>query len=361
MRSRYWITSLVVVGAAVGASLVAVDTTHPEPAPATSANLISNCAEVAPDNELACYTEQLTEVFNTKGLSAASAMLDEAALDRTPQAGRFAARCHETAHNLGKLVVIEPGVNYAALGPSACQSGFFHGIHSRIFAAYTTTANLLSAAATVCANSNEVLAIGSGGLGNGCLHAYGHELVRRSADEGNAVQSCETKHVGVSDTTNAVLDCLHGLYMEKFLAFEATETWTSPAAACARALTLGTTAGKVCFSESGVSAYRYSLTKNPAAAFQMCTTETTSSDLAVECAGGLGRAASSFLENEPEAIKEFCAAGIELYEPCLIEALTSAIQVTLQYSMLEYCAGMEQESYCRERLDGARAYVEENR
>jgi hypothetical protein len=352
------------MGAAAGASLLALTTAGTGTGTVAQqpvSALVAYCSNAPAEDELACYTEHLTETYNDKGLRAAADLIDEAALDRSPTAARFAARCHEAAHNLGKLVVVEPGMGYAALGPSACQSGFFHGIHSRIFATYSTTPALLAAAATICANSNEVLAIGAGGLGNGCLHAYGHELFLRGADEGASVQSCESEHVGVSDTQNAALDCLHGLYMEKFLEYENNEEWTSPAIACARALDLGSTAGKVCFSESGVSAYRYGLTESPAAAFALCTDATPSAELAMECAGGLGRAASSFLENDPEEIREFCAAGGRLYEPCLIEALTSAIQVTLQYSVLEYCTGMQQESYCRERLDGARAYVEENR
>jgi hypothetical protein len=299
------------------------------------------------------------QAYRTGGLEAASEKMLAGSRGIGMDPYRFAARCHDIAHALGKSIDLDREVDLETRGPSLCRSGFFHGVHLQRFSVHPTAAALVAAAPFVCAGSEALVRVGRGGVGNGCRHALGHELYLRGLDHVAAAAACETPAVATHNPESAVSDCLYGLYMEVFLRYESDSTYTDPRPICLDPV-LTPVAAFACTGEAGLSLYRLSLDTDPRTAFAICAEFATKLDAAVagSCAGGLGRSAGAFLENRRDLIESFCREAGSLYENCLIEAAAAIMEAEQDYSWATVCTGLSLYQYCESKMADIKNLVE---
>lgn len=326
-----------------------------------STPLVEACRTANRSEEVSCYTRIVLDEYEAAGLEAAAALIEEASNDRTSAAGRFAARCHDVAHNLGRAIDLALEGDLESRGPGTCRSGFFHGVHAQRFAEVPGASALSAAAEVVCAESASVVAVGTGGVGNGCRHALGHELILRGLDMDLAAQSCMRSPSNTENPESAVEDCLHGVYMEVFLAYEATEGRAEPATVCSTAADIGRPALLACVGEAGLSLFRLGFDTSPRTAFDVCRTLSSDVSVAESCAAGLGRAAAAFMESDESRVKQYCMAAGDLYESCLIFAVAAVMEAERDRSWLRICDGLAREELCVTRLEDVWALVETGR
>jgi hypothetical protein len=319
-------------------------------------DLVSACAGVPQDAEVDCFADMVVGAYHTDGLDAAAALMEAAAANPAPAAGRFAARCHDIAHALGKAVDVNAEPDLEQHAPQVCRSGFFHGVHFQQFAQYDTT-GLVAAAAKVCVGSENLIAIGAGGVGNGCRHALGHELVIRGVPTTEAATACTTPPQGTDNPQSAIEDCLHGVYMERFLQVEATENWAVPGTICGDAASVSIAAAAACYGESGLSLYRFGIDNTPQAAFAVCNELTAVPVVAESCIGGIGRTAAAFLENDEAGMRTYCAAAGTGAEVCLIESVAAVMEAEQDVTWKRICAGLALRDRCAAKLDDIEALI----
>lgn len=327
----------------------------------TSSPLVDLCRAVSQSEEVDCYTNAVLKAYNDAGLEAAATIIEAASNDRTPAAGRFAARCHDVAHNLGRAIDLDVEADLERRGPSTCRSGFFHGVHAQKFASVIGGEGLSRVAGTICAESASIVAVGSGGVGNGCRHALGHEFILRGLDASTAARSCTQLPMNTDNVESAIEDCLHGVYMEVFLAYEATEGRADPTVVCTPAGVVSKAALLACIGEAGLSLFRLGFDTSPRTAFGVCRTFASDAAVAESCAAGLGRAAAAFMESSEVSIKQYCASAEDLYEPCLIFAVAAVMEAEHDRSWLRICDGLIREELCIERLEDIWNLVETGR
>jgi len=321
-----------------------------------------DCTGVALEQEVGCFSSLVIQAYEDEGLEAASDVMLAGSTGIGIAPDRFAARCHDIAHALGKAIDIGLEANLESRGPSICRSGFFHGVHFQRFARYETPADLVAAAPYVCVGSELQVRVGRGGVGNGCRHALGHELHLRGLGHVEGAQTCEVPPIATHNPESAVSDCLYGLYMELFLGYEATASYTNPLPVCLDP-SISVLAALACAGEAGLSLFRMAERSTPSAAFDVCEEFSRSLDTTIgrSCAGGLGRSASAFLENDRSRTIEFCSASEELYESCLVDAAAAMMEAEQDYSWATICAGLSIEEYCRTKMQDITSLVETRR
>lgn len=318
-----------------------------------------SCVGLVGSEETTCFTEVFVDEYETDGLESAVALMEYTSTDPGMLGERFAARCHEIAHAIGLATRITFEPNLDSRAPTRCRSGFFHGIHSQRFAVHSGSAALLTVAPSVCVGSEVLIGVGRGGVGNGCRHALGHEMLLRGADPLDAARACMLPVVATHNPESAAADCLHGLYMEVFLTFEATGSYQDPVVVCAPARSVALAASLACIGESGPSLFRLGESDGTKSAFHSCTVFGEQDQaLALSCAGGLGRAASAFLANDREDLELYCIQGGALFDPCLIDAAAAAMEAEQDYSWASVCALVKLIDVCEAKMRDIKSLVE---
>lgn len=349
-----WLLSVTLVALSAGI-FAAVLGTNRESFKST----FDSCVRLTGEAEADCFNKVIRDAYRESGLEAATALMESTSIDPGLLGARFAARCHEVAHALGEEVDPEREPMLESRGPNLCRSGFFHGIHNQRFAEHPDGPSLLAVAPTICIGSEQLLRVGRGGVGNGCRHALGHELLLRGVDSTTAAKACMVPVAATHNPESAVDDCLRGLYMEVFLQIEAETGYADPGAVCMEASDLSLGAVLACLGESGPSLFRMGEMKGQEAAFAVCTSYAEREiAIAEACAGGLGRAALAFLENDRSLITQYCQAAGTLSEACLIDAAASAMESEQDYSWETVCESMEREIACREKMRDIKTLVE---
>lgn len=350
---RIWVPLTAVAAVSLGV-LGAVawpqpETTSPQ-APVLSAP--ARCVAGPLSEEAACFSGLVVSTYHNDGLEAAATMMDDLASSPVT-ASRFASRCHDVAHALGESIEINRETDLESRGPRVCRSGFFHGVHFQRFNTYDTSAELAAAAASVCAGSENVIRVGSGGVGNGCRHALGHEFILRGYDPSLAASACLQPADATHNPDSAIEDCLHGVYMQVFLGFEAQEITGDPSDVCAPARSVAHEALLACLGEAGPSLFRIGADgSSPIDPFTLCVQLAAGErDLGSSCASGLGRAAAAYLENSRSEITGYCRPGSSLYEPCLVGAATAVAEAEQDHSWVEVCYGLVMEQECLFRMN----------
>jgi len=311
------------------------------------------------DSEAACFNNAITAAYEDGGLAGAAALMEYGALAPGRLGERFAARCHEMAHTLGLSIDPVRESDLESRAPMRCRSGFFHGLHSQRFNAHKGSEALRAVAPSVCIGSESVLRVGRGGVGNGCRHALGHEMLLRGVAPLEAAQACMLPVVATHNPESAVDDCLRGLYMEVFLTFEAEGEYQDPAVVCAPARDLSLVAGLACIGESGLSLFRLGESAGPPTAFQSCAAYGIQDPaLAASCAGGLGRAASAFLANDRADLEQYCRQGGGLFEACLVDAAAAVMEAEQDYSWASVCTLVARVEICNEKMQDIKWLVE---
>lgn len=309
-----------------------------------------DCTGVPVEDEVSCFGSRLKDAYASGGLPAANSVMEEGYRGVGMNPDRFSARCHEISHEYGKLVDIsEP--NLESRGPSLCRAGFFHGIHFQRFALHGTTDDLVAVAPVICVGSEDVLGIGLGGVGNGCRHALGHELLVRGVPLTSASKVCEIPSVATHNPESAASDCLYGLFMEFFLKYEGSESYIDPRPVCLDR-ELSPSAALACVAGAGPSLFRMAEDRTTREAFDICREFSSKLDKAIgqSCAGGVGRAAGAYLENDLDRVKDFCRQAGDLYESCLVEMAAAVFESEQDYSLVSVCSGLSIEPYCSKKM-----------
>jgi hypothetical protein len=358
MRIRV-VAPLAILTAALFSTVIAISVSESGPVKDSLETSIQNCADLGVAKETECFSEIVTKTYEKEGLESASQVMFTASQIPGYAASRFAARCHDVAHALGKTIDFKKEKNLESRGPSVCRSGFFHGIHFQRFAEYKTPSALAISAPFVCVGSEEVIRVGRGGVGNGCRHALGHEFILRNLDPLTSARACSVPAIKTHNPESAVEDCLHGVYMEVFLTFEATENYTDPEPICEEASKVSKVSAAACLGEAGLSLFRYGLDNTPQKAFDICENLSNGDQyLAESCAGGLGRSAAAFLANDETSIKNYCKNSDNLYEACLVDAAAAVMEAEQDYKWMNICYGLKREKSCLLKMEDIKNLVE---
>jgi len=359
MRTRIALTLIATTLLAGVVAAVTLNSGRAGTAVSTARYEIESCAGLSGPAETACFSDAVVAAYQGDSLEAAAALMEYASTAPGRLGERFAARCHEAAHALGLVTRVAVESDLDRRAPARCRSGFFHGIHYQRFAVHKEPESLRAAVSTVCAGSESLLSVGRGGVGNGCRHALGHELLLRGIEPTDAARACMLPVVATHNPESAVDDCLRGLYMEVFLTFEAEGAYQDPAVVCAPARELSLAAGLACIGESGLSLFRLGESVGPAAAFRSCAVYGTQDPaLAASCAGGLGRSAAAFLANDRVDIEQYCRQGGELFDPCLVDAAAAVMEAEQDYSWASVCTLVVRVEICNEKMEDIKQLVE---